>query len=59
LASARLRRRYLKTPDEKHFEIDDDRVIEDPRYDGAVMLRCRELLRVEGGRTPSSGSCWT
>ena len=53
-------RRYLKTPDEKHFEIDDNRVIEDARYDGlyvlrtnttlnalAVMLRYRELLRVE------------
>ena len=53
-------RRYLKTPDEKHFEIDDHRVIEDARYDGlyvlrtnttlnalAVMLRYRELLRVE------------
>ena len=53
-------RRYLKTPDEKHFEIDDNRIIEDARYDGlyvlrtnttlnalAVMLRYRELLRVE------------
>jgi hypothetical protein len=53
-------RRYLKTPDEKHFEIDDDRVVEDARYDGlyvlrtntslnplAAMLRYRELLRVE------------
>ena len=53
-------RRYLKTPDEKLFEIDDNRVIEDARYDGlyvlrtnttlnalAVMLRYRELLRVE------------
>ena len=53
-------RRYLKTPDEKHFEIDDNRVIEDARYDGlyvlctnttlnalTVMLRYRELLRVE------------
>ena len=53
-------RRYLKTPDEKHFEIDEKRVAEDARYDGlyvlrtnmqldalAVMLRYRELLEVE------------
>ena len=53
-------RRYLKTPDEKHFEIDQRRVAEDARYDGlyvlrtnmrldalAVMLRYRELLKVE------------
>src|SRR6202163_4534539 len=53
-------RRYLKTPDEKHFEIDDKRVADDARYDGlyvlrtntsldplAVMLRYRELLKVE------------
>jgi transposase len=53
-------RRYLKTPDDKHFEIDDRRVAEDERYDGlyvlrtnmrldalAVMLRYRELLKVE------------
>jgi hypothetical protein len=53
-------RRYLKTPDEKHFEIDDKRVAEDALYDGlyvlrtntslsplAVMLRYRELLKVE------------
>jgi hypothetical protein len=53
-------RRYLKTPDKKHFEIDDKRVAEDARYDGlyvlrtntsldplAVMLRYRELLKVE------------
>jgi transposase len=53
-------RRYLKTPDDKHFEIDDKRVAEDARYDGlyvlrtnigldplAVMLRYRELLKVE------------
>jgi hypothetical protein len=53
-------RRYLKTPDDKHFEIDDRRVAEDARYDGlyvlrtnmrldalAVMLRYRELLKVE------------
>jgi hypothetical protein len=53
-------RRYLKTPDEVHFEIDEKRVAEDARYDGlyvlrtnmrldalAVMLRYRELLKVE------------
>src|SRR6266446_2846628 len=53
-------RRYLKTPDDKHFEIDDKRVAEDARYDGlyvlrtnmrldalGVMLRYRELLKVE------------
>src|SRR2546429_6228828 len=53
-------RRYLKTPDDKHFKIDDKRVAEDARYDGlyvlrtnmrldalAVMLRYRELLKVE------------
>jgi hypothetical protein len=53
-------RRYLKTPDDKHFEIDEKRVAEDARYDGlyvlrtnmrldalAVMLRYRELLEVE------------
>ena len=53
-------RRYLKTPDETHFEIDEERVAADARYDGlyvlrtntnlnplAVMLRYRELLRVE------------
>jgi hypothetical protein len=53
-------RRYLKTPDGKHFEIDQQRVVEDAQYDGlyilqtntrlhalAVMLRYRELLTVE------------
>jgi len=53
-------RRYLKTPDQKHFEIDQQRVAEDARYDGlyvlrtnthlpplAVMLRYRQLLTVE------------
>jgi hypothetical protein len=53
-------RRYLKTPDDKHFEIDEKRVAEDARFDGlyilrtnmhldalAVMLRYRELLKVE------------
>jgi hypothetical protein len=53
-------RRYLKTPDEQHFEIDEKRVAEDAQCDGlyvlrtnttlsplAVMLRYRELLKVE------------
>jgi len=53
-------RRYLKTTDEKHFEIDEKRVAEDARFDGlyvlrtnmsldalAIMLRYRELLEVE------------
>jgi hypothetical protein len=53
-------RRYLKTPDEHHFEIDEERVAQDARYDGlyvlrtntdlsplAAMLRYRELLKVE------------
>jgi transposase len=53
-------RRYLKTPNEGHFEIDEKRVAEDARYDGlyvlrtnmsldalAIMLRYRELLKVE------------
>lgn len=53
-------RRYLKTPDGPHFEIDPARIAEDARFDGifvlrtntrlnplAVMLRYRELLTVE------------
>jgi Transposase DDE domain len=53
-------RRYLKRPDRRHFEIDDERVAEDAQYDGlyvlrtntalpplTVMLRYRELLVVE------------
>jgi hypothetical protein len=53
-------RRYLKTPDEQHFEIDEERVADDARYDGlyvlrtntnlsplAAMIRYRELLKVE------------
>ena len=60
LVGNRAYRRYLKTPDDKHFEIDEKRVAEDARYDGlyvlrtnmrldalAVMLRYRELLEVE------------
>ena len=53
-------RRYLKTPDEQHFTIDEDRIAEDARYDGlyilrtntqmpplTVMMRYRDLLVVE------------
>jgi hypothetical protein len=53
-------RRYLKTPDQQHFVIDEDRIAEDARYDGLyvlrtntqlhplkAMLRYRELLVVE------------
>src|SRR5271157_1492386 len=60
LVSNSAYRRYLKTPAKKHFEIDEQRVAEDARYDGlyvlrtntslnplAVMLRYRELLKVE------------
>ena len=37
-------RRYLKTPDEKHFEIDDNRIIEDARFDGLYVLRANTTL---------------
>ena len=53
-------RRYLKTPAEQHFTIDEDRIAEDARYDGLyilrtntqmhplnAMLRYRDLLVVE------------
>ena len=53
-------RRYLKTPDQQHFTIDEARIAEDARYDGLyvlrtntrlhplkVMLRYRDLLVVE------------
>ncbi|HYZ39393.1 MAG TPA: transposase, partial [Stellaceae bacterium] len=53
-------RRYLKTVSAEHFAIDEARVAEDARFDGLyvlrtntkitplqVMLRCRDLLRVE------------
>jgi hypothetical protein len=53
-------RRYLATPDEQHFSIDEARIAEDARYDGLyvlrtntrqhplnVMLRYRDLLVVE------------
>jgi Transposase DDE domain len=60
LVGNRAYRRYLKTPDAKHFTIDQARVAEDARYDGlyvlrtntqldplGAMLRYRELLVVE------------
>ena len=53
-------RRYLKTPQGPHFEVDEDRIAGDARFDGifvlrtnttldplSVMLRYRELLTVE------------
>jgi hypothetical protein len=53
-------RRYLRTPDEQHFTIDEARIADEARYDGLyvlrtntrlhplkVMLRYRELLVVE------------
>jgi hypothetical protein len=53
-------RRYLKTPEAPHFCLDEDRIVEDARYDGLyvlrtntrlpplnVMLRYRDLLVVE------------
>jgi hypothetical protein len=42
-------RRYLKTPDDKHFEIDEEQVGEDARYDGLYVLRTN--MRLE--RSPS------
>jgi transposase len=53
-------RRTLKTPDQQHFTIDDERIAEEARYDGlyvlrtntslpplTAMLRYRDLLTVE------------
>jgi hypothetical protein len=53
-------RRYIKTPDEQHFTIDEERIAEEARYDGLyvlrtntrlhplkAMMRYRELLVVE------------
>jgi Transposase DDE domain len=53
-------RRYLKTPDQQHFTIDEDRIADEARYDGLyilrtntrlhplnVMMRYRDLLVVE------------
>jgi hypothetical protein len=60
LVSNSAYRRYLQTPDEQHFRIDEARIAEDARYDGLyvlrtntrlhplnVMLRYRDLLVVE------------
>jgi hypothetical protein len=60
LVSNSAYRRYLTTPDEQHFTIDEARIDEDARYDGLyilrtntrlhplnVMLRYRDLLVVE------------
>ena len=38
-------RRYLKTPDEKHFEIDEARVAEDARRGGFYVLRTNMARR--------------
>jgi hypothetical protein len=37
-------RRYLKTPDQQHFTIDEDRVADDARYDGLYVLRTNTQL---------------
>jgi Transposase DDE domain len=37
-------RRYLKTPDERHFIIDEERIAEEARYDGRYILRSNTRL---------------
>ena len=37
-------RRYLKTPDENHFTIDEERIAEDVIYDGLYVLRTNTRL---------------
>jgi len=37
-------RRYLKTPDQQHFTLDEDRVADDARYDGLYVLRTNTQL---------------
>ena len=37
-------RRYLKTPDQQHFAIDEARVAEEARYDGLYVLRTNTQL---------------
>ena len=37
-------RRYLKTPDENHFTIDEERIAEDAIYDGLYVLRTNARL---------------
>jgi len=44
-------RRYLKTPDGAHFEIDEKRITEDARYDGLYVLG------TTCGSTPSPSCC--
>ena len=45
LVSNSAYRRYLKTPDEQHFSIDEARVAEDARYDGLYILRTNTRLQ--------------
>jgi len=44
LVSNSAYRRYLKTPDEQHFTIDEARVADDARYDGLYVLRTNTRL---------------
>ena len=37
-------RRYLKTPDQQHFTIDEDRIADEARYDGLYILRTNTRL---------------
>ena len=45
LVSNSAYRRYLKTPHEQHFSIDEARVAEDARYDGLYILRTNTRLQ--------------
>ena len=59
--SARQPVTYLKTPDDKHFEIDEQRVAEDARYDGLYVLRTNmrlDALAVMPIFYSSCGSMW-
>ncbi len=38
-------RRYLKTPDQQHFAIDEARIAEEARYDGLYVLRTNTRLQ--------------
>jgi Transposase DDE domain len=44
LVGNRAYRRYLKTPDQQHFTIDEDRITEEARYDGLYVLRTNTQL---------------
>jgi hypothetical protein len=44
LVSNSAYRRYLTTPDEPHFTIDEVRIAEDARYDGLYVLRTNTRL---------------